>query len=140
MRWTDPLSYPWALVPYGYYGPIRECEWVRDNRAAKCPYNMKMLEIWYPKKGKEVPLSANPFCKPDSEWNPYSLKRISEDGRVCGSLEVSRSFGDARLKDKGLSSTPEVTSFALGAEQRFVLLGCDGVWAPWSGAQHPTTT
>ena len=30
---------------------------------------------------------------------------------------------------------PDVTSFALGPEQRFVLLGCDGLWKAFSGAQ-----
>ena len=49
---------------------------------------------------------------------------------------ISRSLGDRRLKrggehaTKGVSlviPTPDVTSFALGREQRFLLLGCDGL-------------
>jgi len=27
-----------------------------------------------------------------------------------------------------VSAVPDVTSFAIGAAQRFVLMGCDGVW------------
>lgn len=58
--------------------------------------------------------------------------------------QVSRSLGDRRLKrggehaTKGVSlviPTPDVTSFALGREQRFLLLGCDGLWAAFSGIQ-----
>lgn len=56
-----------------------------------------------------------------------------EDGRVGGCLEVSRSLGDARFKKLGVSATPDVTSFAVGAAQRFVLLACDGVWTVIDG-------
>lgn len=56
-----------------------------------------------------------------------------EGGRVGGCLEVSRSLGDARFKRLGVSATPEVTSFAIGAAQNFVLLACDGVWRVMDG-------
>ena len=56
-----------------------------------------------------------------------------EGGRVGGCLEVSRSLGDARFKRLGVSATPDVTSFAIGAAQRFVLLACDGVWGVMDG-------
>ena len=48
------------------------------------------------------------------------------DGRVGGSLGVSRSLGDARLKKAGLIAKPDITSFnrARAARGR---LGCDGV-------------
>ena len=58
-----------------------------------------------------------------------------EAGRVCGSLEVSRSFGDVRLKRLGLSASPDVTSFSIGPEQRFALLACDGLWKAFTGQQ-----
>lgn len=75
--------------------------------------------------------------------DPKERKRIEaaggtvEGGRVCGVLEVSRSFGDARLKTRGVSCTPDVTSFELKPAaapggQRFVLLGCDGFWKVFS--------
>jgi hypothetical protein len=35
------------------------------------------------------------------------------DGRVCGIMEVSRSIGDAALKSKGVSPSPETTRIAL---------------------------
>ena len=57
------------------------------------------------------------------------------DGRVGGSLGVSRSLGDARLKKAGLIATPDVTSFNVGHAQRAVVLGCDGVWRVFAGQQ-----
>jgi serine/threonine protein phosphatase PrpC len=78
--------------------------------------------------------------------DPKERKRIEQagghvsNGRVCGSLEVSRSFGDLRLKRLGLSASPDVTSFAIGAAQRFLLLGCDGVWRVFSGEQACSLT
>jgi hypothetical protein len=35
------------------------------------------------------------------------------DGRVCGIMEVSRSIGDAALKSKGVSPSPDTTRIAL---------------------------
>jgi serine/threonine protein phosphatase PrpC len=37
------------------------------------------------------------------------------------------------LKPLGVSATPDVTSFDVKAEQRFVLLGCDGLWKVFDG-------
>ena len=62
-------------------------------------------------------------------------RAVWRQGRVCGSLEVSRSLGDVRLKPLGLSASPDVTSFALSPEQRFVLLACDGLWKAFAGKE-----
>jgi serine/threonine protein phosphatase PrpC len=81
--------------------------------------------------------------------DPKERKRIEaaggfvEGGRVCGILEVSRSFGDRRLKrggaaTKGLAlsiAQPDVTSFPIGPEQAFVVLACDGLWRAFSGTE-----
>lgn len=90
------------------------------------------------------------LSKDHTAVDPKERKRIESSGgfvsggRVCGVLEVSRSLGDRRLKrggelTKGGSSLslpmPDVTSFAIGGEQRFVLLGCDGLWKAFAGAQ-----
>ncbi|KAL3923795.1 MAG: hypothetical protein SGPRY_004114, partial [Prymnesium sp.] len=86
-------------------------------------------------------LRAIPLSKDHSPTEPKELKRIQHaggrvtEGRVCGSLEVSRSLGDARLKNHGLIALPDITSFAVGPEQRFVLLACDGLWKAFSGKE-----
>ena len=83
------------------------------------------------------------LSKEHSAIEPKERKRIEaaggfvENGRACGVLQVSRSFGDRRLKrggsacPKGLdisSSTPDVTSFDIDPTlQRFALLACDGL-------------
>ncbi|KAL1515632.1 hypothetical protein AB1Y20_002250 [Prymnesium parvum] len=84
---------------------------------------------------------AVPLSKDHSPSDAKERKRIEAaggnvvEGRVCGSLEVSRSLGDVRLKRHGLLASPDVTSFAVGAEQRFVLLACDGLWKAFSGKE-----
>jgi serine/threonine protein phosphatase PrpC len=113
-----------ASPPRGYVASLGDC------RAYACVDSA----------GGEV--RAVPLCKGDhSPLLPAERRRIEaaggsvEDGRVCGSLEVSRSFGDARLKNRGVIATPDVLSFVLAAEQRFILLACDGLWRVFSGAQ-----
>lgn len=71
------LSYPWPMVPLGYYAPIRECDWFRQNPGARCRYTLAYL------KWNSLPASQNPTCK-SSSWHPSSVPRIAEDGRVCG--------------------------------------------------------
>jgi integrin-linked kinase-associated serine/threonine phosphatase 2C len=90
-----------------------------------------------------APARAVALTKADhTAIDPKERKRIEaaggtvDGGRVCGVLEVSRSFGDARLKSKGVSAVPDVTSFEIKpGEQRFVVLGCDGFWKAFSGTQ-----
>ena len=41
---------------------------------------------------------------------------------------MSRSLGDAIAHSVGVSSTPEVKSFLVGVEDKFVVIGSDGVF------------
>lgn len=113
-----------ASPPRGYVASLGDC------RAYACVVS----------GGGEV--RAVPLCKGDhSPLLPAERKRIEaaggtvENGRVCGSLEVSRSFGDLRLKGSGVIATPDVLSFVLAPEQRFLLLACDGLWRVFAGSQ-----
>mmetsp|Transcript_34331 Transcript_34331/g.72282 ORF Transcript_34331/g.72282 Transcript_34331/m.72282 type:complete len:384 (+) Transcript_34331:250-1401(+) len=91
--------------------------------------------------GQAPPLRCVSLSKDHSPLNPAERKRIEqagghvEKGRLCGSLEVSRSLGDSRLKRFGCSATPDVASFTITRAQRFLLLACDGVWRVFSGQQ-----
>ena len=70
---------------------------------------------------------------------------VVEHGRVCGMLEVTRSLGDRLVKQRlrkgesakgeGISAVPDVTSFAVGLEQRFVLMASDGFWKAWTSSE-----
>ncbi|KAG7224454.1 hypothetical protein INR49_015062, partial [Caranx melampygus] len=54
------------------------------------------------------------------------------DGRVLGVLEVSRSFGDGQYKRCGVISTPDLRRCQLTANDRFIILACDGLFKVFS--------
>ena len=53
---------------------------------------------------------------------------IIVNGRICGSLMVSRSFGDWNLKDYGVISTPHISRIEINDDDLFLVLASDGVW------------
>lgn len=53
---------------------------------------------------------------------------VSANGRLQGRLEVSRAFGDRQFKKVGVVSTPDIHSFSLTERDKFIILGCDGLW------------
>ncbi|XP_070761346.1 integrin-linked kinase-associated serine/threonine phosphatase 2C [Enoplosus armatus] len=54
------------------------------------------------------------------------------DGRVLGVLEVSRSIGDGQYKRCGVISSPDLRRFQLTANDRFIILACDGLFKVFS--------
>ncbi|XP_041797062.1 integrin-linked kinase-associated serine/threonine phosphatase 2C isoform X1 [Chelmon rostratus] len=54
------------------------------------------------------------------------------DGRVLGVLEVSRSIGDGQYKRCGVISTPDLRKCQLTANDRFIILACDGLFKVFS--------
>ncbi|CAN9510864.1 unnamed protein product [Ophioblennius macclurei] len=54
------------------------------------------------------------------------------DGRVLGVLEVSRSIGDGQYKRCGVIATPDLRRCRLSANDRFLLLACDGLFKVFS--------
>lgn len=54
------------------------------------------------------------------------------DGRVLGVLEVSRSIGDGQYKRCGVISSPDVRRCQLTANDRFIILACDGLFKVFS--------
>ncbi len=83
--------------------------------------------------GKAVALSVD--HRPD---NPSEKQRIESAGgtllehggslRVLGALAVTRSLGDIRLKQYGVTATPEVTTACIEPADLFLVLASDGVW------------
>ncbi|KAL8132634.1 putative protein phosphatase 2C 8 [Apium graveolens] len=53
---------------------------------------------------------------------------VSANGRLQGRLEVSRAFGDRQFKKVGVVATPDIHSFSLTERDKFIILGCDGLW------------
>ena len=66
-----------------------------------------------------------------------------ENGRVDGSLAVSRGFGDFVFKmDKDLepgqqavSCIPEIKKFKKQTNDQYIILACDGIWDCLSNEQ-----
>ncbi|XP_049582100.1 integrin-linked kinase-associated serine/threonine phosphatase 2C isoform X1 [Syngnathus scovelli] len=54
------------------------------------------------------------------------------EGRVLGVLEVSRSIGDGQYKRCGVISTPDLRRCQLTANDRFIILACDGLFKVFS--------
>ncbi|XP_039986745.1 integrin-linked kinase-associated serine/threonine phosphatase 2C isoform X2 [Xiphias gladius] len=54
------------------------------------------------------------------------------DGRVLGVLEVSRSIGDGQYKRCGVISSPDLRRCQLTANDRFIILACDGLFKVFS--------
>ena len=84
-------------------------------------------------------LDAESDSRVSSRETPVPCSRLSSHPHALsyalGSLEVSRAFGDVRLKPFGLIATPDVVSFKIGRETEFILLACDGLWRVFSGVQ-----
>ncbi|XP_062416935.1 integrin-linked kinase-associated serine/threonine phosphatase 2C isoform X2 [Pungitius pungitius] len=57
------------------------------------------------------------------------------DGRVLGVLEVSRSIGDGQYKRCGVISSPDTKRCQLTANDRFILLACDGLFKVFSAEE-----
>lgn len=61
--------------------------------------------------------------------------KITAEGRIDGNLNLSRSIGDLKYKnrkhlsakDQAISAYPEIKSVPL-SKVDFVVLGCDGIW------------
>lgn len=69
--------------------------------------------------------------------NPIEIARILSsggsivNGRVLGSLAVSRALGDCQLKeinDKAVIAEPEITSFYFQSDDEFIVIATDGLW------------
>ncbi|XP_057480126.1 probable protein phosphatase 2C 8 isoform X1 [Actinidia eriantha] len=53
---------------------------------------------------------------------------VSSNGRLQGRLDVARAFGDRQFKKVGVVAIPDIHSFDLTERDRFIILGCDGLW------------
>ncbi|CAI9719935.1 integrin-linked kinase-associated serine/threonine phosphatase 2C-like [Octopus vulgaris] len=51
-----------------------------------------------------------------------------KDGRVMGTLEISRSLGDGQYKNHGVICVPDVRKCQLTDNDRFFIIACDGLW------------
>jgi serine/threonine protein phosphatase PrpC len=85
---------------------------------------------------------ALPLTSDHKPTDPPELARIVAaggfvaDGRVNGSLNLSRALGDAEHKQtaglppsaQAVTAQPDVTTVTLAPGDEFLLLACDGIW------------
>jgi len=74
--------------------------------------------------------------------NAVEIERIEKagstivEGRVDGNLNLTRSLGDLKYKDRkhltpeeqAITSNPDVYMFDLTEDIDFIIMGCDGIW------------
>lgn len=89
------------------------------------------------KNGKAVEMSID--HKPESQ---IEIDRITKagsvitDGRVDGNLNLTRSLGDLKYKNRenlkpeeqAITANPDTYSFPLDPKIDFIIMGCDGIW------------
>ena len=89
------------------------------------------------KAGKAVEMSIDHKPEQDTE-----IERITKagsvitDGRVDGNLNLTRSLGDLKHKNRphlkpeeqAITAFPDYYEFDLSDDVDFVLMGCDGIW------------
>ncbi|XP_070561147.1 integrin-linked kinase-associated serine/threonine phosphatase 2C-like isoform X2 [Ptychodera flava] len=94
-----------------------------DSKAILCRYNEEV------KKKVAVPLTKD-HTPTQAEERRRILKAggFVREGRIMGVMEVSRSIGDGRFKHCGVISTPDVKRCQLTSNDRYLLVGCDGLW------------
>ena len=88
--------------------------------------------------GVAVPLSED--HKPQSETERRRVEAaggfVSNEGRINGNLNLSRSLGDLKYKqvkrvtreEQMITAEPDVTVTMLTPQDRFFILACDGIW------------
>lgn len=87
--------------------------------------------------GEAVPLSFD--HKPENEEERERIEKagsVITDGRVDGNLNLSRSLGDLKYKQKKelkahehpITANPDTYTYDLSPKDDFIIMGCDGIW------------
>lgn len=89
------------------------------------------------KAGKAVEMSVDhkPECQIEIDRITKSGSTIT-DGRVDGNLNLTRSLGDLKYKNRthltpeeqSITANPDTYEFPLDNDIDFILMGCDGIW------------
>ena len=57
-----------------------------------------------------------------------AMNGVILDGRVGGTLAISRAFGDHSLKKAGVIANPTIKKHILRNSDKFLIIASDGVW------------
>jgi len=68
------------------------------------------------------------FHDADNNNEPLGPQRVWLPDQELPGLAMSRSLGDTVAHSVGVSSAPEVKSFLISPDDKFIVIGSDGVW------------
>jgi serine/threonine protein phosphatase PrpC len=68
------------------------------------------------------------FHDTDNNNEPLGPQRVWLPDQELPGLAMSRSLGDTVAHSVGVSSVPEVKSFLISPDDKFIVIGSDGVW------------
>lgn len=77
---------------------------------------------------KEMGGVVDTFYDEEGDHEPIGPQRVWVKGESYPGLAMSRSLGDAVAHTVGVSSIPEVKSYLVGVDDKFIVIGSDGVW------------
>ncbi|XP_019964216.1 integrin-linked kinase-associated serine/threonine phosphatase 2C isoform X2 [Paralichthys olivaceus] len=101
-----------------------------DSRAVLC-----RMEAAADGQRRSVTLALSKEHNPTMYEERMRIQRAGgtvRDGRVLGVLEVSRSIGDGQYKRIGVISSPDLRRCQLTANDKFIILACDGLFKVFS--------
>jgi protein phosphatase 1G len=88
--------------------------------------------------GEAVALSHDhgPELKSERDRIYKAGGHVTEEGRVCGNLNLARAIGDHNYKqntdlsisEQMITSLPEVIRTTVAPDDEFIVLACDGIW------------
>lgn len=88
------------------------------------------------KKAVEMSKDHKPTDDSEKERIEKAGSEVTAEGRVDGNLNLSRSLGDLKYKnrehlkpeDQAITANPDTYVFDLTDDIDFILMGCDGIW------------
>lgn len=95
------------------------------------------------KKAVEMSKDHKPTDDSEKERIEKAGSEVTAEGRVDGNLNLSRSLGDLKYKnrahlkpeDQAITANPDTYVFDLTDDIDFILMGCDGIWEKHSNEE-----
>ena len=102
---------------------------VVNNRNIYCA-NVGDSKCYYINENEAIQITEDHNCKNKVEVDTLKNKGVAVfRGRVFGSLNLTRSFGDTEFKKDGITSTPYIKKiFSDKNDVKYLIIASDGVW------------
>jgi len=102
---------------------------VVNNRNIYCA-NVGDSKCYYINESEAIQITEDHNCNNKVEVDTLKNKGVAVfRGRVYGSLNLTRSFGDTEFKKDGITSTPYIKKiFSDKNDVKFLIIASDGIW------------